>query len=144
LDAADPAGMPGADLIDAIVTCERAISHLQASQAALTAAFARPGVAGDLTGLTDNLTRRTGAARGPDSRIDPDLLAAHQQDYARSLAAAEIAAALHIPHRTATGRVRAATELLDQLPATFTALHRGRLDQRRATLIAEHTRCLPP
>ncbi len=143
LDATDPAGMPGEDLIDAIVACERAISHLQARQAALTAAFARPGVAGDLTGLTDNLTRRTGAARGADGRIDPDLLAAHQQDYARSLASAEIAAALHIPHRTASGRVRAATELVHQLPATWAALDGGRIDQRRACLIADGTRCLP-
>jgi hypothetical protein len=143
LDAADPADMAGSELVDAIVTCERAISHLQATQAALTAAFARPDVAGDLTDLTDNLTRRTGAARGPDGRIDPDLLAAHQQDYARSLAASEIAAALAIPHRTATNRVTSAMELVDQLPATWTGLHTGRIDQRRATLIADGTRCLP-
>jgi len=143
LDAADPTGLAGPDLIDAIVTCERAISHLQATQATLTAAFARPGVAGDLTGLTDNLTSRTGAARGPDGRVDPDLLAAHQQDYARSLASAEIAAALAIPHRTATGRVSAAVELVDQLPTTWSALHDGRIDQRRVTLIADGTRCLP-
>jgi hypothetical protein len=144
LETADPTGLTGAQLIDAIVACEKSISHLHAIQAELTTAFARPGVAGDVTTLVTKLCAKRGAARGPDGQIDPDVLQAHIAEFARSLAAAEIAAALHIPHRTAAVRIDHADELVAELPTACRALRTGRIDQRRARVIADGTRCLNP
>ncbi len=143
MESVDPGCLSGSELVDAIVASERVLSHVQGLQAGLLAAFSRPGAAGDLTDLVAALTEKVGRARGAGGEVDPELLAALVGEQAQALAATEVAAALCIPHRTAAERMGRAVELVDRLPLTLEALCAGRIDARRASLIAEATRDLP-
>ena len=137
--AADPVGLSGAELVDAIVASEKALSLLAATQMRLLGEFARPGRAGDVTGLVAALLDKGGQGVGADGCVDLDVLDILVADRAVGLAAAEVAAALQISPITAGVRVRKAQDLCEQLPATVTALAAGRIDRGRALLIAERT-----
>ena len=137
--AADPVGLSGAELVDAIVASEKALSLLAATQMRLLGEFARPGRAGDVTGLVAALVDKGGQGIGADGCVDLDVLDILVADRAVGLAAAEVAAALQISPITAGVRVRKAQDLCEQLPATVTALAAGRIDRGRALLIAERT-----
>ena len=133
----------GADLVSLIVASEKALSLLQARQATLLAEFARPGRAGDVSALVsaytegfDPLTRR------PDGEIDTDVLQFVIDEQSHKLAAAEVAAALHVSPITARRRVTAAVELTAELPGTHAALAAGRIDRARAWVIADRTAVL--
>ncbi len=133
-----------AHLLDAITCTERLLSHLAGRQTTLLTEFARPGRAGDITGIVDTLTEHGSAAHTTDGTLDPDLLHILVTDHAHGMAAAEIAAALHISPITARGRVEKAIDLHDGLPATHQALTTGLIDRGRAAVIAEQTDILDP
>ena len=133
----------GADLVSLIVASEKALSLLQARQATLLAEFARPGRAGDVSALVaaytegfDPLTRR------PDGEIDTDVLQFVIDEQSHKLAAAEVAAALHVSPITARRRVTAAVELTAELSGTHAALAAGRIDRARAWVIVDRTAVL--
>jgi len=140
----EPSALTGAELVDAIVTSEKALSLLTARQLGLLTEFARPGRAGDVSELVAELMDKGGQGRGPDGQIDLDTVETLVQERAASLASAEVAAALQISPITAGSRVRKAQDLCDGLPATLTALADGRIDRGRAWLIAERTAPLSP
>jgi len=140
----NPGALSGAELVDAIVASEKAMSLLAARQMGLLTEFARPGRAGDVTELVAELMDKGGQGRGPDGEIDLDTVETLVQERAASLAAAEVAAALQISPITAGSRVRKAQDLCDGLPATVNALADGRIDRGRAWLIAERTAPLSP
>ena len=140
----DPSALSGAELVDAIVASEKALSLLAARQMGLLTEFARPGRAGDVSELVAELMDKGGQGRHPDGEIDLDTVEGLVQDRAASLAAAEVAAALQISPITAGSRVRKAQDLCDGLPATVQALAAGRIDRGRAWLIAERTAPLSP
>ena len=140
----DPSALSGAELVDAIVASEKAMSLLAARQMGLLTEFARPGRAGDVSEIVAELMDKGGQGRGPDGQIDLDTVETLVQERAASLAAAEIAAALQISPITAGSRVRKAQDLCDGLPATVDALASGRIDRGRAWLIAERTAPLTP
>ena len=141
---ASPAALSGPELVDAIVASEKALSLLVAVQMQLLTEFARPGRAGDVSGLVESLIDKGGAAHRPDGSIDVDVVDTIVRDRARSLAAAEVAAALQISPITAGIRIRKAADLCVQLPGTVQALAAGRIDRGRAFLIAERTAVLTP
>ena len=66
LAAVDAAALSGADLVDAIVCSEKAVSLLLGVQARLMAALAVPFVAGDPMRLAGKLARRSGLTDGDD------------------------------------------------------------------------------
>jgi hypothetical protein len=144
ITAARPTQLAPNELVDLIVTTEKLISHLHAMQIGAVAEFARPGRAGDLTGLIDMLTEKGGQAKLPDGTINIDALEVLVNEEAQRMAAAEIAAALHQSPRGAAHRITTALEMVDQLPATLTALRDGRIDKARAAVIAERTHLLDP
>src|SRR5664280_636009 len=139
-----PGVLSGAELVDAIVASEKALSLLAARQMGLLTEFARPGRAGDVSELVAELMDKGGQGRRPDGEIDLDTVETLVQERAASLAAAEVAAALQISPITAGSRVRKAQDLCDGLPATVNALAAGRIDRGRAWLIAERTAPLSP
>ncbi len=139
-----PTALTGAELVDAIVASEKAMSLLAARQMGLLTEFARPGRAGDVSEIVAELMDKGGQGRGPDGQIDLDTVETLVQERAASLAAAEVAAALQISPITAGSRVRKAQDLCDGLPATVNALASGRIDRGRALLIAERTAPLAP
>lgn len=144
LEAVAPAALAPAAVVDAIVVAERLISHVQGIQAELLADLARPGRAGDVTRLVQVLVDKGGVGRDPATgEVDPELVQAEIVRHAESLAAAEVAAALCVPHRTASSRIERAVEMVDELPVTLDALRAGRIDGPRARLIADGTRILP-
>ena len=140
----DPGALSGAELVDAIVASEKAMSLLAARQMGLLTEFARPGRAGDVSELVAELMDKGGQGRRPDGDIDLDTVETLVQERAASLAAAEVAAALQISPITAGSRVRKAQDLCEGLPATVRALAAGRIDRGRAWLIAERTAPLRP
>ena len=140
----NPTALSGAELVDAIVASEKAMSLLAARQMGLLTEFARPGRAGDVSEIVAELMDKGGQGRGPDGQIDLDTVETLVQERAASLAAAEVAAALQISPITAGSRVRKAQDLCDGLPATVDALASGRIDRGRAWLIAERTAPLTP
>ena len=139
-----PAELAPAQLLDAINCTERLLSHLAGLQTTLLTEFAKPGRAGDITRIVDTLTDLGSAAHTTNGTLDHDLLDALVTDHAHGMAAAEIAAALHISPITARGRVEKAIDLHDGLPATHQALTHGLIDRGRAAVIAEHTDILDP
>ena len=139
---ARPAALSGAELVDAIVASEKAMSAVAATQLGLLAEFARPGRAGDVGELVASLVDQGGAAHRADGSIDVDVVDTIVAERAQALAAAEVAAALRISPITAGVRVRKAQELCGQLPDTVGALAAGRIDRGRAFLIAERTAVL--
>jgi len=140
----DPSALSGAELVDAIVASEKALSLLTARQMGLLTEFARPGRAGDVSELVAELMDKGGQGRGADGEIDLDTVETLVHERAASLASAEVAAALQISPITAGSRVRKAQDLCDALPATVNALADGRIDRGRAWLIAERTAPLNP
>ena len=114
--AVDPTALTGAELVDAIVASEKALSLLTARQMGLLTEFARPGRAGDVTELVTELMDKGGQGTGPDGQIDLDTVETLVHERAASLAAAEIAAALQISPITAGSRVRKAQDLCQGYP----------------------------
>ena len=140
LAAAAPDAMTGSALVDAIVASEKALSFLAAKQMRLLTAFAQPFKAGDPMRLARRLARKN-CITGDD---DPDHVALFVDEAARSLAQAEVAAALRIPSKTAGGRVQEATTMTGVLAPTLDALQTGVLDRGKARVIAEHCSPLSP
>ena len=140
----DAALLTPAHLLDAITCTERLQSHLAGLQISLLTEFAKPGRAGDITRIVETLTDLGSAAHTTNGTLDPDLLHALVTDHAHGMAAAEVAAALHISPITARGRVERAIDLHDGLPATHLALTQGLIDRGRAAVIAEQTDILDP
>src|SRR6476660_6647638 len=138
--AADPAGMTGAALVDAIVASEKALSLLAGTQLRLLAALAVPFVAGDPMRLAA-VTARKSCTTGDD---DPDQVAHYVPAAAASLAATEVAAALRIPCRTAGIRVAEAQTMTGVLKPTLKNLEDGTLDRAKARVIADHCQPLDP
>jgi hypothetical protein len=134
----DPASMSGPDLIDAIVSSEKALSLLAGVQMRLMAAFAEPFKAGDPMRLAARLARKH-CLTGDD---DPEQVQLFVPAAATSLASAEIAAALRIPHLTAGNKVREAEVMTTTLAPTLSALEEGALDRGKARIIADHCRPL--
>ena len=137
LAGAAPEAMTGPALLDAIVASEKALSFLAAKQMRLLTAFAQPFKAGDPMRLARRLARRN-CITGDD---DPDQVAMYVEEAARSLAQAEVAAALRIPSKTAGNRVQEAATMTGVLAPTLAALETGVLDRGKARVIAEH--CAP-
>ena len=132
------------ELVDAIVAAEKAMSLVAASQLRLLTEFARPGRAGDVSGLVEALLDKGGLGHRPDGTLDLEVVQTIVTDRAAFLAATEVAAALRISPITAGLRVRKAKELCEQLPDTVAALAAGRIDRGRALLMAERTAVLSP
>lgn len=139
VSTAEAGRLPGRHVVDVIVAAERLIGHLQAAQLAAIAAFTRPGRAAPVDGMLDMLHDKI----GPSGSRDPAVVTAHLDDLGRSLAASEIAAALHQSHAGASARVALAVELVHELPDTLAAVSDGRIDIARARTIADRTRLLP-
>ena len=129
--------LSGAELVDAIVTSEKALSLLTGLQMRLLAAFAVPFVAGDPMRLAARLARKS-CITGDDS---PEQVQLFVPEAAVSLAAAEIAAALRISPVTAGIRVREADTMTTVLAPTLEALEQGVVDRGKARVIAEQ--CAP-
>ena len=102
----NPGALSGAELVDAIVASEKALSLLAARQMGLLAEFARPGRAGDVSDLVAELMDKGGQGRGPDGEIDLDTVETLVEERAASLAAAEVAAALRRCRSRRSPRVR--------------------------------------
>ena len=140
LAGVDPAALSGADLVDAIVASEKALSLLSGTQMRLIAALAEPFVAGDPMKLAARLARKN-CAINDDS---DEMVQALVPDAAISLASAEVAAALRISPVTAGIRVREAGTMTSVLAPTLSALEKGVLDRGKARVIAEHCEPLNP
>src|SRR5690242_10060829 len=140
LTGADPTGMTGAALVDAVVASEKALSLLAATQMRLLSALAVPFVAGDPMRLAAVLARKNCITRDDD----PEQVAHFVPQAAASLAATEVAAALRIPCRTASLRVTEADTMTGVLKPTLNALEHGSLDRVKARVIAEHCEPLDP
>jgi hypothetical protein len=65
-------------------------------------------------------------------------------DMSRRAFVSEIAAALHIPERTAERLIHTSHTLVTQLPATLLALGEGRLSFRHAQILVDHSYGLDP
>ena len=133
LAAADPGSLTGAQLVDAVVASEKALSLLTGLQLRLLAALAVPFVAGDPMKLATRLARKNRVDDPTDDHVQHLV-----PDAAVSLAAAEIAAALRISPVTAGIRVRDANTMTSTLTPTLHALEDGRLDRGKVRVIAEH------
>ena len=140
LTGADPTGMTGAALVDAVVASEKALSLLAATQMRLLSALAVPFVAGDPMRLAAVLARKNCITKDDD----PEQVAHFVPQAAASLAATEVAAALRIPCRTASLRVTEADTMTGVLTPTLNALEHGSLDRVKARVIAEHCAPLDP
>src|SRR6185312_7903325 len=138
-------------MAQAVLTAQRVGSWARAQQHRWTAALARPGVAVPIADLLDAVAHRGDipdelverAAAGHAVAGDPHwdaLLAAE----AASLVEPELSAAWLVAPITARRRIADAQELVDDLPATFTSLEQGRIDEIRARVIAEATHPLHP
>jgi len=80
----DPGALSGAELIEAIVASEKALSLLAARQMGLLTEFARPGRAGDVSELVAELMDKGGQGRRPDGEIDLDTVETLVQERAAS------------------------------------------------------------
>jgi len=133
----DPAKLSGPDLVDAIVTSEKALSLLAAVQMRLMAALAVPFVAGDPMRLAARIARKNAMIK-EDSTERTEMCV---PEAATCLAAAEIGAALRISPVTAGIRVREAATMTTVLAPTLQALERGLLDRGKARVISQY--CQP-
>ena len=133
----DPAKLSGADLVDAIVTSEKALSLLAAVQMRLMAALAVPFVAGDPMRLAARIARKNAMIK-EDSAERTEMCV---PEAATCLAAAEIGAALRISPVTAGIRVREAANMTTALAPTLHALEQGLLDRGKARVISQY--CQP-
>ncbi len=144
VSAACPAGLSPAQLPDLIVATDRLISHLQAVQVAAVAEFSLPGRSGSMQKLIDALEDKTGLTTRADGSTDDFAVQCLIVERARSMAAAEVGAALHQSPMGAARRVADAVELAQELPATLASLRTGRIDLPRARTIAARTADLTP
>jgi hypothetical protein len=69
---------------------------------------------------------------------------ARSVEMARRAFVCEIAAALHLPDRTAENLIRTSQALVNELPATLLALGEGRLSYRHAQILVDHSYGLEP
>ena len=137
----DPTALGGPDLVDAIVSSEKAMSLLAGTQMRLLNALAQPFVAGDPMRLAARLARKNCAIADDDSS---EMVQSLVPDAAISLASAEVAAALRISPVTAGIRVREAQTMITVLAPTLNALEDGTLDRGKARTIADHCEPLSP
>ncbi len=137
---ADPDGLSGRELVNAIVAAEKALSLLAGVQMRLQAALAVPFTAGDPMRLAARLARKS-CATGDENPAQVQLFV---PEAATSLAAAEIAAALRISPVTAGIKVRDAETMTTVLAPTLMALEAGTVDRGKAKIIAEHCAPLNP
>ena len=136
----DTFSMTGADLVDAIVAGEKALSLLAGVQIRMMNALAAPFVAGDPMRLATRLARKSSMTRDDD----PEQTQLYVDEAATCLAATEVAAALRISPVTAGIRVREAAVLTGPLSPTLDALEGGVLDRSKARVITEQCRPLQP
>ena len=136
----DAATMDGTDLVDAIVASEKALSLLAGTQMRLLAALAQPFIAGDPMRLAARLARKSCLISDDSDEVVQSLV----PDAAKSLASAEVAAALRISPVTAGIRVREADSMTTVLAPTLAALENGVLDRGKARIIAEQCDPLKP
>ena len=144
LDAAVPSGLPPADLVDAVIACERLVAHVHGVQTRLLAELGRPGRCGDITALVDALVDKAGLGRNAAGEIDAAEVEQVTADTAVRAAAAEVAAVLDWSPVTAKIRIQQSQRLVSALPATLTALEHGRVDVGRARMICDRTAVLSP
>ncbi|MBM9466971.1 HNH endonuclease signature motif containing protein [Nakamurella leprariae] len=137
-----PRRLSGAKLVAAVRDCERLTSWLAGHRTRLLADLARPGRAGEMTGLVQQVADELTAGGRTD--LDPEVLGGMVADHAADLAAAEIGAALHLSPLTARPRVDRTVELVTELPQTLAALELGQIDRARAGVIADATAGLTP
>jgi hypothetical protein len=137
---ADAASMTGADLVDAVVAGEKALSLLAGVQLRMMNALAAPFVAGDPMRLAARLARKS-SMTGDDA---PGTVQLYVEEAATCLAATEVAASLRISPVTAGIRVREAAVMTGPLKPTLDALEAGVLDRGKARVITEQCRPLQP
>src|SRR6478752_6529834 len=143
LVSVDAGVLTGAQLVDAVVCAEKAVSLLLGVQARLQSALAVPFVAGDPMRLAAKLARRSGLADGVDDERDEQFVQAMVPEAAQSLAAGEIAAALRIAPVTAGIRVRDAVGLAEEFTPARQALEDGILDRGKLRAIVDQVQVLP-
>ncbi len=142
LTAARVSALSPSDLVDAVIASERLLAHVNAVQAGLLAELGRPGRCGDITALVDALIGKAGQGRNADGEIDAARVEEVTRETAVRVAATEVAAVLDWSPVTAKIRIGQAHRMLTALPATYTALHAGRVDVGRARMITDRTAVL--
>jgi hypothetical protein len=143
LVSVDAGVLTGAQLVDAVVCAEKAVSLVLGVQARLLSALAVPFVAGDPMRLAAKLARRSGLADGVDDERDEQFVQAMVPEAAQSLAAGEIAAALRIAPVTAGIRVRDAIALTEEFAPAREALEDGTLDRGKLRAVIDQVQVLP-
>ncbi|GAA3085534.1 hypothetical protein GCM10010464_56900 [Pseudonocardia yunnanensis] len=120
-DTTDPSRLSDAQLIDAMVGCERTAAWAEARQARLMAEFAK--------------------RRPPD---DPAPAASDRLPVTSPFAPDEVGLALRLSRGSANARIARSLELVHRLPETLQAWESGQLDERRVTAICDSVRHLSP
>jgi hypothetical protein len=120
-DTTDPCRLSDAQLIDAMVGCERTAAWAEARQARLMAEFAKRRPSDDATPAGSDRLSVT-------SPFAPD----------------EVGLALRLSRGSANARIAQSLELVHRLPETLQAWESGRLDERRVTAICDAVRHLSP
>jgi len=113
--AADPAALPGWDLVDLIAAAHRLAAWAQGMELAAIAELAH---------------------RRPEDPMEP-WQPGSRSERVSEFAADEISAALHVSRWTADRTLGVALELFDRLPATRAALLAGAIDVPKARAIAD-------
>ena len=142
LAAAEPAGLSGSDLVDAVIAAERLLAHVNGLQVRLLAELGRANRCADVSGLVAALVDKAGVGRGPGGEVDPLVVAAETADRSVGVAAAEVAAVLDCSPVTARIRIKQAMRMVSALPATAAALEQGRVDVGRARMLVDRTAVL--
>ena len=120
-------GLGDSPLVDVIIAAERQIAHLQAMQ---------------LRAMAELSVRENYAFCGGCGDADENSIG-HEHNPVRAVGS-ELSAALSWTPAQADSRAGLAIELVEELPDTIAALDEGRIDVRRAGLIADKTRVLGP
>ncbi len=152
------AEVPAAVMVQAVLGAQRVASYAKAQAMYWTAALARPGVAVPMSDLLDSIAHR-GEEQGRGGDVPEELAeraaagteVVGDDSLGHTLAAEaaggaepELSAAWLVAPITARRRIADAQDLVEQLPATFTALEQGRIEEVRARIIAETTAVLRP
>lgn len=125
LEAVEVEQLDDSPVVDLLVAVERQIAHLHAVQMKAMAEL--------------SLRENYAFCGGCDE--DDETSMRHQHSRVRAVGS-EVSAALACTPGQADAQVALALELIEDLPATYKALHAGRIDRRRAELIATRTRVL--
>ncbi|PSL08517.1 uncharacterized protein DUF222 [Haloactinopolyspora alba] len=125
LEGVDVPGAEDGPLVDVIVAAERQVAHLRALQMRAMAELSERENYAFCGGCDDAW------------EASPE----HAHDRVRAVGS-EVSAALSCTPAQADTRAGLAVELAEDLPATLAALESGRIDERRAGLIASKTRVL--